>query len=125
MEPLKKNINMIKQERFLQRKRRVRAKISGTAESPRLSVFKSNRYLYAQVIDDIKGVTLAEVDSRDKEFQSGKMKKTEMAGLVGEALAKKVIAKKIKTVRFDKSGYKYHGLVKALANGARKGGLVF
>jgi large subunit ribosomal protein L18 len=116
---------MIKQERFLQRKRRVRAKISGTAESPRLSVFKSNRYLYAQVIDDIKGVTLVEVDSRDKEFQDKKIKGTEMAGLIGEAVAKKAIAKKIKTVRFDKSGYKYHGVVKALADGARKGGLVF
>jgi large subunit ribosomal protein L18 len=116
---------MLKQERFLQRKKRVRAKISGTAESPRLSVFKSNRYLYAQVIDDTKGVTLAEVDSRDKEFQDKKMKKIETASLVGEALAKKAIAKKIKTIRFDKSGYKYHGLVKALADGARKGGLVF
>lgn len=116
---------MIKQERFLQRKRRVRAKISGTSESPRLSVFKSNRYLYAQVIDDTKGVTLVEVDSREKEFQGGKIKNIEIAGLVGEALAKKAIAKKIKTVRFDKSGYKYHGLIKALADGARKGGLVF
>lgn len=116
---------MLKQERFLQRKKRVRAKISGTAENPRLSVFKSNRYLYAQVINDTKGITLTEVDSRDKEFQGKKMKKIEIAGLVGEALAKKAIAKKIKTVRFDKSGYKYHGLIKALADGARKGGLVF
>lgn len=116
---------MLKQERFLQRKKRVRAKISGTAENPRLSVFKSNRYLYAQVINDTKGITLTEVDSRDKKFQDKKMKKIEIAGLVGEALAKKAIAKKIKTVRFDKSGYKYHGLIKALADGARKGGLVF
>ena len=109
----------------ISRKRRIkrtRAKISGTANRPRLSVFRSLRYIYAEVIDDENGKILASVDSR-------KIKKAknniETAGKIGEEIAKLAIAKKISEVVFDKRGYKYHGKVKAIAEGARKGGLVF
>lgn len=107
---------------FLQRKRRVRAKISGTKDAPRISVFRSNRSIYAQLIDDEKGVTLASASLKEVKVVKGK---TEASSLVGEALAKKALAKKIKKARFDKGGYNYHGRVKALADGARKGGLEF
>ncbi|MGD0522975.1 MAG: 50S ribosomal protein L18 [Candidatus Microgenomates bacterium] len=109
-------------ERFIQRRKRVRAKIVGSPKRPRISVFKSNRYLYAQIIDDAKGRTL--VAATEKEL-TAKATRMEKAGLVGELLAKKSLAKKIKTVVFDKGGYRYHGRVKALADGARKGGLEF
>jgi len=91
---------------------------------PRLSVFRSNRYIYAQIIDDVKGRTLVSISSRDKSIKDAKFK-LEIAEQVGEKLAVKAKAKKIKRVVFDKSGYKYHGQVKALADGARKGGLEF
>lgn len=100
--------------RYAQRKRRVKAKITGTATRPRLSVFRSNKYLYAQVIDDIKGTTLAAA----KGVKSSGEK-------VGEEIAKKAVAKKIKKVTFDRNGFIYHGRVKAVADGARKGGLEF
>jgi large subunit ribosomal protein L18 len=104
------------------RTRRTRAKISGTETRPRLCVFRSLRYIYAEIIDDENGKILASVDSR-------KMKKAkntvETAGKIGEEIAKLSIAKKIGKVVFDKRGYKYHGKVKAIAEGARKGGLVF
>jgi large subunit ribosomal protein L18 len=105
----------------LQRKRRIRAKISGTAETPRLAVFKSLKGIKVQVIDDAKGVTLAAADSH-----AAKAENT-VAGAkkVGELIAKNCLAKKISTVTFDRAGYKYHGQVKALADGAREGGLKF
>ncbi len=109
-------------ERFIQRRKRVRAKITGRSDRPRISIFKSNKYLYAQVIDDAKGKTLT--FANEKEIKA-KVSRMEMAGLVGELLAKKCLVKKIKTVVFDKGGYRYHGRVKALAEGARKGGLEF
>lgn len=111
-------------ERFIQRKKRVRAKVSGTNERPRLSMFKSNKEIYAQIIDDIKGKTLLSISTKDKEVVGGK-NKTEKAALAGELLAKKALKAKIIKVVFDKSGYKYHGKIKSFADGARKGGLNF
>lgn len=98
------------------RKARVRAKVSGVPARPRLSVFRSNKNIYAQIIDDVSGRTLASA--------SGGFK-TEAAFSVGEVLAKKALKAKIKKVVFDKGAYKYHGRIKALADGARKGGLNF
>lgn len=112
---------IIKAKRYKQRKARVRSRINGTVERPRLSVYKSSVHIYGQLIDDIKGVTLAATS--DMKIKTGK--KTEKAGLVGEALAKLAIAKKIKKVTFDRNGFRFHGRVKALAEGARKGGLEF
>jgi len=106
----------------IRRKRRVRAKISGSAERPRLAVYKSLRGIYAQVIDDAKGKTLA--SARTSEIAKAKNTIGD-AKKVGELIAKKCDKLKIKTVTFDRAGYKYHGKVKALAEGAREGGLKF
>jgi large subunit ribosomal protein L18 len=105
---------------------RIRKKISGTAERPRVAVFRSNKQIYAQVIDDNNGLTLLSVSSREKELagQTG-IKKTEQAKLVGKSLAEKCKEKGIENVVFDRSGYKYHGRVKSLADAAREGGLKF
>lgn len=103
-------------DNFKQRKARVRAKVFGTKDRPRLSVFRSNKGLYAQIIDDEKGETLVSAKG-EKGLQA--------AAVTGEALAAKALKKKIKKVVFDKSGYKYHGRIKALADAARKGGLEF
>lgn len=111
----------IKAKRYKQRKARVRARVEGSAERPRLTVYKSGMHIYGQLIDDTKGKTLA--SASDLKVKTGK--KVEKAGLVGEELAKKAVAKKIKKVTFDRNGYKFHGRVKALAEGARKGGLEF
>ena len=111
--------------KILQRKRRinrVRAKISGTANRPRLCVFRSIRYIYAKIVDDENGKILAVADSRKLEKAKNNI---ETAGKIGEEIAKLAIAKKISEVVFDKRGYKYHGKVKALAEGARKSGLKF
>ena len=101
------------------RKTRVRSKIQGTSNRPRMSVFRSNRKIYVQIIDDSKGVTLV---AKSSGSVKGK-KPIEVARQVGVELAKKVLAKKIKGVVFDRGGYKYHGKVKAIAEGAREGGL--
>jgi len=105
----------------------VRAKISGTANRPRLCVFRSLKYIYAQIVDDANGKILASVDSRKMSAQGGKNAKNDIAtaGKIGVEIAKLAIAKKISEVVFDKRGYKYHGKVKALAEGARKEGLKF
>ena len=105
---------------------RIRKKISGTAEKPRVAVFRSNKQIYAQVVDDNKGVTILSVSSKEKEVagQTG-LKKTEQAKLVGKSLAEKCKEKGIENVVFDRSGYKYHGRVKSLAEAAREGGLKF
>ena len=111
-----------KVERRLKIKYRVRNKISGTAERPRLSVFRSNKQIYAQVINVEDGRTLVAASSLGiKE----KMTKSEQAAKVGEALAEKAVAAGISEVVFDRNGYLYHGRVKELADGARKGGLKF
>jgi large subunit ribosomal protein L18 len=111
----------IKTKRWLQRKRRVRAKAFGTAERPRLSVFKSTIHIYAQLIDDESQKTLA----ASSDLKLKRAKGMEMAEKVGEELAKAAVAKKIKKVVFDRNGFPYHGRIKALAEGARKGGLEF
>ena len=107
----------------LKRRRRVRAKVAGTAERPRISVFRSNRGVSAQLIDDVAGHTLAAVQWTEEAFkgQSG----IEQAKAVGLELAKRAQAAGIATAVFDRGGYQYHGRVQALADGAREGGLVF
>ena len=108
----------------IRRHNRVRGKISGTAECPRLDVFRSNCNIYAQLIDDVKGVTLVSASSVEKEFGQAKGNKEE-ARKVGELIAKRAADKKITEVVFDRGGYIYHGRVKELAEGAREGGLKF
>ena len=108
----------------LKRHRRVRAKISGTPERPRLNVFRSSKHIYAQLIDDINGVTLASASSMDKGFE-GSGSNVEGARKVGEAIAKNAADKGISEVVFDRGGYLYHGRVQALAEGARENGLKF
>lgn len=103
---------------------RVRKKIKGTPARPRLCVFRSNRYIYAQIIDDLAGVTLASASSFEKSFSATGPKK-EQAAVVGKMVAERAVSKNITTVVFDRGGYLYHGRVKALADGAREGGLVF
>jgi large subunit ribosomal protein L18 len=114
------------QERLI-RHRRVRAKVAGTVARPRLSIFCSNRYLYAQIIDDETGRTLVSISNLpvSKAKQNSPAKIIKSASALGEALAVKAVAKKIKLVVFDRGGYRYAGRVKALADGARAGGLVF
>ena len=114
----------IKKKRYTQRKNRVRAKIIGTEARPRLSVYRSNTHIYGQIINDEDGKTLLSF-SDIKIKKEAKTTKTMMASQVGEEIAKKAISKKIKTIVFDRNGFMYHGRVKALAEGARKGGLVF
>lgn len=104
------------------RHQRIRNKISGTSECPRLNVFRSNTGIYAQIIDDTKGVTLAQVSSAEVKTK-GTM--TEIATAVGKLIAEKALKAKIKTVVFDRGGYQYHGRVKALAEAAREAGLEF
>lgn len=108
----------------LKRHRRVRKNISGTAEKPRLNVFRSSKHIYAQVIDDTKGVTLVSASSLEKDFD-GAGSNCEAAKTVGKRVAEKALAKGIKTVVFDRGGYIYHGRVAALAEGAREAGLEF
>ena len=108
----------------LKRHKRVRAKISGTPEMPRLNVFRSEANIYAQIIDDVKGVTLVSASSLDKAIE-GYGGNVAAASAVGKLLAERAKAKGIETVVFDRGGYLYHGRVKALAEGAREGGLQF
>ena len=103
---------------------RVRAKISGTPERPRLNVFRSNANIYAQIIDDVNGVTLASANTLEKEFE-GLTGNCEAAKKVGTVLAERAKAKGITQVIFDRGGYVYHGRVAAVADGAREGGLEF
>jgi len=110
-----------KVERRIKIKFRIRKSVNGTAERPRLSVFRSNKQIYAQVINDLTGTTLVSASSLGLE----KMPKKEQAEKVGELLAEKAQAAGISTVVFDRNGYLYHGRVKELADGARKGGLKF
>lgn len=102
---------------------RVRAKISGTSETPRLCLYRSNKNIEAQIIDDVKGVTLVSSSSMTLKLENGS--NIEAAKVVGTDIAKKAVAKNIKSVVFDRSGYVYHGRVKALAEAAREAGLEF
>jgi len=104
---------------------RVRKKIAGTAQRPRLSVFRSNTDIYVQLIDDDGAKTLASASSRDKDIAAQKVTKSEQSKLVGAAIARKAGELGLKDVVFDRGGYLYHGRVKAVADGAREGGLVF
>ena len=112
-----------KANRRLRRRRRVRAKVRGTAERPRLSVFRSNRGIQAQLIDDVKGHTVAAVNWVEGDLKSlGRM---EQAAKAGQLLAERAKAAGVETCVFDRGGYRYHGKVRALADGAREGGLRF
>ena len=111
----------------IRRHRRVRRRLSGTPERPRLAVFRSLSHIYAQVIDDSSGRTLVAASDLEADLRSQRdgKKKAQVAGLVGDALARKAVEKGIKAVVFDRGGFKFHGRVKALAEAARKGGLSF
>lgn len=115
----------IKEKRAIQARRqaKVRAKISGTKERPRLSVFRSNRGMYLQLIDDSKGQTL--LSAHSLEIKEKLANKTELASALGKLLAEKALAKNYKEIVFDRRSYKYHGRVKALAEAAREAGLIF
>ncbi|MCK7559897.1 50S ribosomal protein L18 [Chitinophaga sedimenti] len=102
---------------------RIRKKVGGTAQTPRLSVFRSNKDIYVQLIDDTNGTTLASASSRDKDIVAQKGTKTDKSKMVGAALAAKATALGLTKAIFDRSGYLYHGRIKAVAEGAREGGL--
>ena len=104
---------------------RIRGKVSGIAQKPRLSVFRSNKDIYAQLIDDATGTTLASASSREKDIAAQPGNKVEKSAMVGKALAAKAKALGIETCVFDRGGYLYHGRVKSIADGAREGGLKF
>lgn len=107
------------------RRNRVRNRVQGTAEQPRLSIFRSCKHIYAQLIDDENGVTIASASSRAKDFGGAYGGNKDAAAKVGKALAESAKTKGIETIAFDRGHYKYHGRVKALADGAREGGLKF
>ncbi len=117
---------LTKLERRSRIRMRIRKKINGTAEAPRLAVYRSNKQIYVQVVNDLKGETILSASSKEKDIaaQTG-IKKIEQAKLVGKLLAAKCKEKGIEKVVFDRSGYKYHGRVKSLADAAREGGLKF
>ena len=103
----------------------IRKKINGVATTPRLSIFRSNAEIYAQLIDDVSGKTIASASTRDKDIAAQKGNKSEKSKLVGAAIARKATDLGVSTVIFDRGGYLYHGRVKAVADGAREGGLKF
>lgn len=116
---------LTKQQRRYRIKMRIRKIVSGTSERPRLSVFRSNKQIYAQLVNDTDGTTLLAVSSLNKEIAEKEGNKSEKAALVGKALAEKAKAAGVENVVFDRNGYLYHGRVKQLADAAREGGLKF
>jgi large subunit ribosomal protein L18 len=114
-----------KEYRRLKIKQRVRKVISGSVERPRMTVFRSNKDIYVQLVDDNKGVTLASASSRIKEISDQKVTKIEKAKLVGKLIAERALENGINAVVFDRNGYLYHGRIKALADSAREGGIKF
>ena len=116
---------LTKTQRRQRIKNRIRKTISGTQSQPRLVVYRSNNEIYAQLINDIIGVTIVAASSRDKELSSKKGTKTEVAALVGKLVGEKAIKAGVNEVSFDRGGYLYHGRVKSLAEGARAAGLKF
>jgi large subunit ribosomal protein L18 len=116
---------LTKNERRIRIKNRIRKVISVTEARPRLSVFRSNKEIYAQVVDDLTGKTIAAASSRDKDIAKAKGNKTEIAALVGKAVGEKAMKAGVETISFDRGGYLYHGRVKSLAEGAREAGLKF
>lgn len=116
---------LTKNQNRLKIKRRIRKVVSGTESRPRLAVFRSNKEIYAQIINDVTGNTIIAASSRDKDIANAKGTKTEIAALVGKSLAEKALKAGVETIAFDRGGYQYHGRVKSLADGARAGGLKF
>ncbi|QFG00850.1 50S ribosomal protein L18 [Psychrobacillus glaciei] len=116
----KQDKNQVRKKRHA----RVRTKITGTTERPRLNVFRSNKHIYAQLIDDSKGLTIVSASTMDKDF-GGTVGNVEAAKSIGETIAKRAVEKNIKSIVFDRGGYLYHGRVKALAEAARENGLEF
>lgn len=116
---------LTKNQRRTRIKNRIRKVVSGTEARPRLTVFRSNKEIYAQIVDDVNGKTISAASSRDKDISSAKGNKTEIAALVGKAVAEKALKAGVETIAFDRGGYLYHGRVKSLANGAREAGLKF
>ena len=117
----------IRQAARLKRKQRIRKKISGTPQRPRLSVFRSSRHIYAQIVDDMSGHTLAAASTMDKEAKGGPKfeNKVEAAKFVGKLVGERAVGKGIKEVVFDRNGFLYHGRIKSLSDGAREAGLIF
>lgn len=118
-------MSAVKNIRRTKIKMRIRKTVTGSAERPRISVYRSNKEIYAQIIDDTKGVTLLSASSREKVLAGMKGTKVEIAAAVGKALAEKAKSAGIESVTFDRNGFLYHGRVKALAESAREGGLKF
>ncbi len=116
---------LTKNERRLRIKNRIRKVVSGTEARPRLAVYRSNKEIYAQIVDDVTGKTISAASSRDKGIGSAKATKSELAKLVGKALGEKALKAGVETIAFDRGGYLYHGRVKSLAEGAREAGLKF
>ena len=116
---------LTKNERRIRIKNRIRKVVSGTDTRPRLAVFRSNKEIYAQVIDDVTGKTISAASSRDKDISSAKGNKTEKAALVGKTVAERAMKAGIESIAFDRGGYLYHGRVKSLAEAAREAGLKF
>lgn len=116
---------LTKNESRIRIKNRIRKVVSGTGTKPRLSVFRSNKEIYAQIIDDVTGKTISAASSRDKDISSAKGTKSEIAALVGKAVAERALKSGVETIAFDRGGYRYHGRVQSLADGAREAGLKF
>ena len=116
---------LTKNERRLRIKNRIRKVVSGTEARPRLAVYRSNKEIYAQIVDDVTGNTISAASSRDKDISLAKATKSEVAKLVGKSLAEKALKAGVETIAFDRGGYLYHGRVKSLAEGAREAGLKF
>tara|TARA_B110001452_G_C15114608_1_gene388555 strand:+ start:412 stop:768 length:357 start_codon:yes stop_codon:yes gene_type:complete len=118
-------MKLTKNDRRTRIHNRVRKIVSGTSERPRLAIYRSNKEIYAQVIDDVTGKTIVASSSRDKDLSAEKGTKSEIATLVGKAVAEKAINAGVTTISFDRGGNLYHGRIKSLAEGAREGGLKF
>jgi len=119
-------MSLTKLERRIRIKHRIRKRLSGVAERPRMSVYRSNKEIYVQLVDDVQGITLIAASSREKDIADKKdITKTEQAKLVGKMIAEKAAANGISQVVFDRNGYLYHGRVKSLAEAARENGLKF
>lgn len=116
---------LTKNERRIRIKNRIRKVVSGTEARPRLAVFRSNKEIYAQLVDDVTGKTIVAASSRDKDISSAKGNKSEIATLVGKSVAEKALKAGVSTITFDRGGYLYHGRIKSLAEGAREAGLKF
>lgn len=116
---------LTKNQRRLRIKNRIRKVVFGTETRPRLAVYRSNKEIYAQIIDDVTGNTISAASSRDKDISSAKGTKTEIAKLVGKSIGEKALKAGVEAISFDRGGFQYHGRVKSLAEGAREAGLKF